>query len=1427
MAKKSTLTLFILLISVAFVNPFKAISQVAEVRYAAHSDVSIPFRDMKPVKDYFWEKWGREVEREIPNQITRFPDADPKWIDGVRQDTYPTNPSKAMLVDPIVNFNGLNNNNNTGGRVTPPDPAGDVGPNHYVQVVNSMLQVFNKSGVSLFGPVTTATIWSGFTGPWTGHNDGDAIVLYDETIDRWLISQFAIECGTAGSYTQYEMIAISTTPDPTGSYYRYAFAYDYMPDYPKLGVWNDGYYMAINRFNSNSGNAWVGAAACVMERSKMITGDPTARMIYFKTETLGGSGAAAGNACASMMPSDCDGTLPASGTPNLFAYITTSSTSQLRLWALHADWDNTANSTFTYETTLAITPYTALGQVPQSGTSNKLDALSDRLMFRNQYRNFGSYETFVTCHSVSSGGTGGIRWYEYRRTGGVLALYQQGTYAPADGKYRWMGSIAMNINGDIGLAYSVSSSSMFPSIYFTGRKASDPLNQLTIPEGIIQTGTVAMTDATRWGDYTAMNIDPSDNQTFWTTQEYMGTFGGWSPWATKISSFRFANTPGITTLEASAIQVNSATLNGTVNPVGLATDYHFEWGTTTSYGNPTTTLSAGSGSSSIAVNAPISGLIAGTTYHFRIVASNSEGTSYGNDLTFTPGAAVVTTTTITAISTTTAVSGGNVTSDGGNAVTERGVCWALTANPVADGNHTTDGSGTGSFISNIAGLTSNTAYHVRAYATNSQGTYYGEDLTMTTLCGAISTFPWNEGFENAGVIPGCWSQEQVASSGINWTFRNGGVNGHPAIAHLGTYNACLNDATIADNKTKLITPRLNLVSLSSPVLKFYHTQAEWLGDQDQLIVYYKSSSSGTWTIIASYAGSITAWTEETISLPNASNDYYIAFEGNAKYGYGVCVDDVSITGTYIPTWAGTVSSDWSTAGNWTSNAVPGAPDNIIIPSLEVTNFPEITAATVQCSNLSILSGATLRINPGASLTVTGTLTNTAGTAGLVVKSDATGTGSLIHATANTPGTIERYITGSSDLNIQKYHLVSVPLTAENASSSDLFSGSYLYGFEESTNNWMPYGSATNTPLDETKGFMVYYPSASRTYQFTGNLNTGDFTPALSGINSPGLDRGWNLIPNPYPSSIDWDLVTNRSNLDGTIYIWPAAGPGNSSNYYSYVNGVSAPPGAMNGEVAVGQSFFVHANAAAPSITFTNASRLHGTKPFLKNDSIIPDVLYLEASAAGSTDYMAVRFAWPATPDFDSEMDAYKLAGGADAPKLSSLTADGKQLSINSLPVSADNVWVPLHFELNTNTEVTFKASGLESFGNEIPIYLEDRLLKKVINLRQQPEYTFTHSTAYSAERFMIRFAGPYSVEQPLAETDGRIFASGGYLFIDIPSMNEMPVTIFVYDAVGRQLSNDKMKLNGITQIPAPSAVGVYIVRIISGNKSFVNKIEVK
>ena len=409
--------------------------------------------------------------------------------------------------------------------IAPPDTDGDVGLNHYMQMVNLSMQIWDKNGNSLYGPVHSSTLWNGFEGPWTGTNDGDPIVLYDEYSDRWIASQFSLPNYPSGPF--YELVAVSETGDPTGAWYRYAYEFANMPDYPKFGIWNDGYYFTINQFAPPSLN-FAGAAVCVLDRDAMIAGDPNAEMLFFNLGTSYGS----------LLPADADGpTAPDAGTPN---YLMNMGTNSLRIWEADIDWANTSNSSVNLVKTVSTQSFSYSGiSISQPGTSQKLDALASRLMYRVQYRNFGDYEVMLTNHTVNADGNGqaGVRWYELRNYGSGWNIYQQGTFAPDDGDSRWMGSIAMNGSGDIGIGYSVSGPSTYPSIRFAGQLAVNSGNGiLDVDETSIVAGQNSQTGVNRWGDYSMMSIDPSDDQTFWYTTEY--SKGGWD-WASQIASFSF------------------------------------------------------------------------------------------------------------------------------------------------------------------------------------------------------------------------------------------------------------------------------------------------------------------------------------------------------------------------------------------------------------------------------------------------------------------------------------------------------------------------------------------------------------------------------------------------------------------------------------------------------------------------------------------------------------------------------------------------------------------------------------------------------------------------------------------------------------------------------------------------------------------------
>lgn len=626
---------------------------------------------------------------------------------------------------PMQNFEGQTS------PYLPADCNGSVGPNHFFQTVNTTYAIYSKTGTKLAGPTDLNLVFGSVTG--ASCNDGDPIILYDDKADRWLFVEFSL-CES----NEYMLMAVSSSPDPTGTYHAYSFDVADTPDYEKMSVWRDGYYMATNTTS--------GSDVYVFERDAMIAGAASPKMVSFDNPYRPSS--IDGFMC--IPPIDNDGDFAPAGTPGMFIAMNDDAigggSDQLWIYELSVNWDNPASSSFARTQQIDVAAFDSnfgndWDNIKQPGTTQELDAIPQVIMNVPQYRNFGTYQSIVCCHTVDVDQTdhAGIRWYELRKTTGNWSLRQQGTYAP-DAHSRWMGSIMMNANGKIGLGYSISSSDEFPGIRYCGQSANAYANAtgtLDVAEEIIHSGQYAQTVAERWGDYSLLSVDPTDNETFWYTTQYVG-FG--SSRKSKIASFKILSNPKAVTQAATSVSSTAATLNGTVNPNGLTTDYYFKWGTSTSYGNVTITNSAGSGSADLAVNASITGLTPGTTYHFCLVASNGDGTSSGNDITFIPGQAEVTTSDITSITATTATGGGIVTSDGGSA-TARGICWSTSTDPTTGNSFTTNGTGIGSFSSSITGLMPGTLYHVRAYATNIAGTSYGNDVTFTsgTLNAPVAT----------------------------------------------------------------------------------------------------------------------------------------------------------------------------------------------------------------------------------------------------------------------------------------------------------------------------------------------------------------------------------------------------------------------------------------------------------------------------------------------------------------------------------------------------------------------------------------------------------------------------------------------------------------------------------------------------------------
>ena len=420
-----------------------------------------------------------------------------------------------------LNFDGVSA---PSGRVVP-DTNGAVGATQYFQWVNVDFQIFDKTtGASIYGPADASTIWTGLPQCLTTDDD-DVVVEYDKLANVWVLEQHVAP--TTGA--NYQCIAVSTSSDATGSYHRYVFSLpSNFPDYPKISVWPDAYYLTIDA-ESETNFAPLGAYVCALNRANMLAGLAATAQCFQLNSSYN-----------SLLPADLDGiNPPPAGAPN---YMMNLGVNSLNLWQFHVDWVNPTNTSLSGPTVIPVAAFAegckgSSSCAPQLGTTQLVDGIGDRLMFRLAYRHFADgHESLVANHTINNPGPVAVRWYEVQSPASNPYVFQQGTFAP-DSNNRWMGSIAMDQMGDIAVGYSVSSATMYPAIRYTARLQSDPLNTMEAESSIIE-GTGSEVGSNRWGDYSAMSVDPVDDCTFWYTSEYFPVSGDYN-WHTRVASFSF------------------------------------------------------------------------------------------------------------------------------------------------------------------------------------------------------------------------------------------------------------------------------------------------------------------------------------------------------------------------------------------------------------------------------------------------------------------------------------------------------------------------------------------------------------------------------------------------------------------------------------------------------------------------------------------------------------------------------------------------------------------------------------------------------------------------------------------------------------------------------------------------------------------------
>ena len=861
-------------------------------------------------------------ERDWPKNICSNPDALPNGPDPALQHSYPAPVANKALAQ---NWNGLGYSS-----VNPADPTVDVGPNHVVQMINgsagTRVRVYSKTGTAITGVVTMASLCG------TASGDGDPIVLYDERADRWVLTEFL----SSGNKL---LIAVSTTADPTGSYYTYSItSTGGFPDYPKYSIWNDAYIVTAN-VGSND--------IIVFNRTSMLTGGAAGAQ-YFSQPNFGTIAFQAATPVSLMGTTN-----PPAGAPGMVMRIrddawSGSSSDALEIWELNIDWAVPGNSTFAMSDVLPVAAYdsdlcgyTTFNCVPQPGTSTKIDPLREVLMNRIMYRNFGSHESIVCCHvtDVNGADLAGVRWYELRRSGGVggtWAIYQQGTYSP-DNNNRFMGSIGISESGNIGLMYNVSSSTVYPSIRYTGRKECDPLNQMTEPETTIIAGNGVQGSGTggRYGDYNAMGVDPSDGETFYCTAMYNPT----SSWATRIAAFNIdlcAQNPEVS-FDNSTYSVNEP--DATI-PASACLDYQI-------------------------INVPIS-IGAAPTQNASITITVTGGSA-------TQGVDYVLNNTSFIL-------------NGGN-LTETVEVWVYNDN-VVEGTETIQ-----------LGYTLN-ANGGDAYAgvTNQSVTITINDDDLAPLSMTSASIILQQDFES-GLAPftttgsggDVWQVSNAAgASSTSWTVPNTNA----------TQIAYVNDDACNCNMSNvnLYTPSFNLTGFLSASLNFdaYYENNSYAGNQEIGTIGVSTNGlAGPFTTVYNVPGG-GSWQNLTVDLSAyvGQSNVVVSFKYNDATGwlYGFAVDNVEITGQgpiAVQTAVNTgISQTANLGGNQTVHFYDPTTGNVMM-TLENTSSFDYGCVTVEVdragtSALQFNTATTADFLASKTFSVTPTNNNPSGTYNITV-----------------------------------------------------------------------------------------------------------------------------------------------------------------------------------------------------------------------------------------------------------------------------------------------------------------------------------------------------------------------------------------------------------------------------------------------------------
>jgi hypothetical protein len=686
---------------------------------------------------------------------------------------------------------------------------------------------------------------------------------------------------------------------------------------------------------------------------------------------------------------------------------------------------------------------------------------------------------------------------------------------------------------------------------------------------------------------------------------------------------------------------------------------------------------------------------------------------------------------------------------------------------------------------------------------------------VTVSCPEIN-LPYTEDFEAMNTSFSCWSV-------MGNTEAQGGLNGNSLVPitgntwfvctpasfsgagatyiHTGTRSAAIGYTALDFNW--LVSKNINMPASGSVNLKFWI----WYHSTTDITKFYVNVfADGVWSTVLTYNS--TSNGNQYASQVVVPLDAYIgkvikvAFVYEYNDGWQLAVDDISIkVAPTSATWTGTISNSWTNTGNWTTD-VPGSITDVTIPG-GLTNYPTLTAAA-SCNNFTIQSGAS-------------------------------GTGSIIGNHLLTIGgaaTVQRYLTQYNDIEDKMFHFISSPVAAqairEEFVTNTPTAGHDFYSFGELTNMWINtkdgsgnWNSAFENNFVVGKGYLVAYP-ANVTKNFTGTLNSYASPLVLNCTNTadPG-GNGWNLLGNPFPSAIDWTLVSLGDGIDNALYYYDNA----QQNYRYYLNPISGDEtslGSGQRYIPAMQGFMVHAKTTgAQTVSISNAARTHlGQDVFYKSTASVPGSLSLKVTANGYEDAAFIHFNQNATTAFDGSYDAYKLRSYSNqVPMIFTKGSDGSELAINGMPELESSTVIPVYFNtaLNGNFVLTADLTGL----NNAHTYLQDLKLNHTQNLSENPVYSFTASPGDDANRFKLTF-GSVGIDDPATASSITVYTHGETLYI---GGLEAKAEISVINLTGQVVMSSRTNGSGLHTLNAASlAKGVYLVSVISNGQAISRKV---